>query len=289
MPIKISCRCGQRFQAPEKLAGKKVRCPKCGDPLVIPTAGSPGTARQAAPAANDMGSLLDEIGVESTPTGGKRCPQCNTTLAGQAVFCVDCGFNLETNEFVDGNVQPTNSDGKPKRKSFGNPLLDRAADALEYEKSQKLISQDPRSWYTYFVGTAAVLVFIMVGALSSIRSEKGQSGAKFGKTKVSATNPNQWVKPEDLPPIPDIIFWGVFLFSPLFFVGPWVQITYRAFRDKKLHGFLCLTFIYCPIYATMRWKDLRGPFAMWVTGVTLMAGAYGTYYFYMGDIPESLF
>ena len=145
MPIKISCRCGQRFQAPEKLAGKKVRCPKCGDPLVIPTAGSPGTARQAAPAANDMGSLLDEIGVESTPTGGKRCPQCNTTLAGQAVLCVDCGFNLETNEFVDGNVQPTNSDGKPKRKSFGNPLLDRAADALEYEKSQKLISQETAS------------------------------------------------------------------------------------------------------------------------------------------------
>ncbi|MCP4816828.1 MAG: hypothetical protein GY888_30315 [Planctomycetaceae bacterium] len=272
MPIKISCRCGQRFQAPEKLAGKKVRCPKCGDPLVIPTAGSPGTARQATPAANDMGSLLDEIGVESTPTGGKRCPQCNTTLAGQAVFCVGCGFNLETNEFVDGIDQQTNPDGRPKRKSFGNPLLDRAANELEYEKSQTQISQDPRSWYTYFIGLMLCAVFLAVGSIVSLSIE-----AK--KNKIES----------DLPDPGLTAFWGVFAIGIMVVLVPWGQITYRAFRDKKLHGFLCLTFLYCPAYAIMQWKDLKRPFAMWIFGVILMAGSYGTYYYYAGDIPESLF
>lgn len=36
MPISVACQCGQQFQAKEALAGKRVKCPKCGNALSIP-------------------------------------------------------------------------------------------------------------------------------------------------------------------------------------------------------------------------------------------------------------
>jgi len=167
MPIKIRCRCGQGFQAPDKLAGKKVRCPKCGNPLLIP---APEREPEASPDAGgrDMSALLDEIGVETTPDGGKRCPQCNVTLAGTAVFCVGCGFHLETQEYVYSPDEQVTKDGLPQRKSFGNPLLDKAAKEMDYDKQQALVSTDPRSWYSYIVGLTLVLVFMTVGAIISM-------------------------------------------------------------------------------------------------------------------------
>jgi hypothetical protein len=36
MPIPVGCQCGKRFQAKDELAGKKVKCPGCGNVLTIP-------------------------------------------------------------------------------------------------------------------------------------------------------------------------------------------------------------------------------------------------------------
>ena len=192
MPIKISCRCGQRFQAPDKLAGKKVRCPKCGNPLAIPAATRPPAAGQPTAGADVIGSLLDDMGVESTPAGGKRCPNCNAVMAGHAVFCVECGLDLETKEVVGQTQTKRKSDrDEPKIKSFGNPLLDKAALELEYDKREKRVAQDPRSWYTYFIGLMLCTVFITVGAIISLKAE-----AK--KNKVQS----------DLPEPMEAIFWG---------------------------------------------------------------------------------
>ena len=30
--------------------------------------------------------------------GGKTCPQCNNALAVEAVFCIQCGYNLQTGQ-----------------------------------------------------------------------------------------------------------------------------------------------------------------------------------------------
>src|SRR5262249_4154612 len=38
MPISLSCPCGARLNAPDTTAGKKVKCPKCGDPIAVPAA-----------------------------------------------------------------------------------------------------------------------------------------------------------------------------------------------------------------------------------------------------------
>lgn len=36
MPVVVTCRCGQSFRAIDELAGKRVNCPSCGQPLAIP-------------------------------------------------------------------------------------------------------------------------------------------------------------------------------------------------------------------------------------------------------------
>jgi hypothetical protein len=36
MPIAVACKCGKKFQAPDNLAGKRVKCPGCQQSLMVP-------------------------------------------------------------------------------------------------------------------------------------------------------------------------------------------------------------------------------------------------------------
>src|SRR3954464_3945399 len=47
MPIPVACVCGSRFAAPDNLAGRTVKCPKCQSPINIPS----GAPAMAAPGA----------------------------------------------------------------------------------------------------------------------------------------------------------------------------------------------------------------------------------------------
>lgn len=48
MPIVVKCQCGKKFKAKDKLAGRKVRCPACREPLRIPAGGSEAGAPEGA-------------------------------------------------------------------------------------------------------------------------------------------------------------------------------------------------------------------------------------------------
>ncbi|MGE0606295.1 MAG: hypothetical protein AB7O62_04145 [Pirellulales bacterium] len=41
MPIRTACSCGKVINAPDHLAGKRVKCPGCGQPLAVPGGGAP--------------------------------------------------------------------------------------------------------------------------------------------------------------------------------------------------------------------------------------------------------
>jgi hypothetical protein len=47
------------------------------------------------------------------------------------------------------------------------------------------------------------------------------------------------------------------------------QSTVSAFEESPLKGVLCLTIIYAPYYAFMRWYKLKSTFKMFVFGLTL--------------------
>ncbi len=87
MPIRVECDCGKSLNVPDKLAGKKGKCPACGAVLNIPAGGGGGDEFEitAPPAKASAGS-------------GKKCPNCNKQWPVDAVICVACGTNMVTGE-----------------------------------------------------------------------------------------------------------------------------------------------------------------------------------------------
>ena len=82
MPIEIACRCGKKFAAPEKLAGKTLSCPECGGPLTVPDPRQK-TAAAATPPP-----------IKATCTCGKSF-SAKSSLAGKTVKCPSCGQALK--------------------------------------------------------------------------------------------------------------------------------------------------------------------------------------------------
>lgn len=133
MAVKVACQCGAKFNVDDKHAGKRVKCPKCSQPLLVPsldgddeefklaedpepavsnakaaakpTASKPAAGKQAAGAAAAWGAgalnsrshlddLLDEAGVKAV-VQGPTCPECGCAVAPNALLCIECGFNFE--------------------------------------------------------------------------------------------------------------------------------------------------------------------------------------------------
>lgn len=108
MPLSVACPvCGTRLRAPDSSAGKRVKCPECGEVVAVPAAApqteeipvaeverpsSRATIRRvAAPETPDAESPRDQEGAPFT------CPLCNATypiadgLAGRKIKCRQCG------------------------------------------------------------------------------------------------------------------------------------------------------------------------------------------------------
>ena len=48
MPINVTCQCGKQLAAPERLAGKRVKCPSCGNRLQIPESAEAGESHESS-------------------------------------------------------------------------------------------------------------------------------------------------------------------------------------------------------------------------------------------------
>ncbi len=93
MAIKVTCSCGKPVSAKDELAGRRVKCPNCSEPISIP---AKSTVEEIG---SDMAELLDEIGIEATRTG-VRCPNCRSDLEADAILCIACGYNLESGKVL---------------------------------------------------------------------------------------------------------------------------------------------------------------------------------------------
>ena len=80
MPITTRCSCGARFAAPDKLAGRAVKCPKCSQPVRVQAADQPAA-----------GVATDPIGVKCQCGKALRVPG---KFAGKSVKCPACGEAL---------------------------------------------------------------------------------------------------------------------------------------------------------------------------------------------------
>lgn len=139
MPISVACACGKKFQAKDELAGKRVKCPGCGQPLLIPApqAAKPqqaGAGAQAAkpPAAKKPAAkqapqpelspmlgddLLGDLGSleKAMNSPGLGDPLGSSALGGPGLG----GPGLGANPMMGGWQQQA----APQRKSSGNTVL----------------------------------------------------------------------------------------------------------------------------------------------------------------------
>lgn len=97
MTIKISCQCGKRLAVQSRLAGKRIRCPSCSEPISVPMQQSSSTSDRT-----DTASITNRQG--ATNPAKLISVQCNcgarlrikNGLVGQSLKCPKCGSPIAT-------------------------------------------------------------------------------------------------------------------------------------------------------------------------------------------------
>lgn len=104
MAIKATCgNCRSSFNAKDTLAGRRVKCPKCGEKMVVPEK-MESRKKRVDPTAGSfdvMDELLKEANIKTVAVG-PVCDNCAAELKPGAVMCIECGFNTQTQEVTRG-------------------------------------------------------------------------------------------------------------------------------------------------------------------------------------------
>lgn len=103
--------CNAGLKVPGKLAGRKGKCPKCGEPLAIPTSSPKKQSRPVGMSPLDALAAVEASAVATPPPsvsapqnqgtatstiGGVRCPSCLALLPAEAKICAHCGIYLHS-------------------------------------------------------------------------------------------------------------------------------------------------------------------------------------------------
>ena len=229
MPIKVTCSCGQSFKAKDELAGKKARCPKCSQPLLIPTIEADELRLEAAldaPKYNPLDDILSEEGIKPAHTG-PVCPSCKEPVNPSAILCVQCGFNLETGEQV-----MVSDDDDEDLETAGMSETDKMIWKAEQEIQEMPLTAEGEKFGdegdSYAIAIVMGIVMVALVGLSVFTIIQLDQIQEFNTTLVSG-----WM-------------------SFVFVVGAVVSITITAFKERAREGYLCLTIVYTEWYAVTR-------------------------------------
>ncbi len=152
MPIRVACQCGAAFQAKDALAGKRVKCPKCGRALDIP---KPQVAKAPAPLAD----LLEDAHVEEAVI--PRCPECKAELKTGAVLCVVCGYDLKLGKKLKTHTSEGDDEADfANLPSHGNEMLDWAEREILRNKLQEKRMERGAPWWVFLLGVLFCFGFV---------------------------------------------------------------------------------------------------------------------------------
>jgi hypothetical protein len=119
-PIITCPACTKKFKGKEGIEGKRIKCPLCSTPFVVPADGGaqvkagPGKEgsfqlkqqAEAAPAQGHQRVVWTKEDEDGTPyqmgefDESPRCPNCAKLLEhAKAVICLHCGYNTQTREW----------------------------------------------------------------------------------------------------------------------------------------------------------------------------------------------
>ncbi|MFT5523006.1 MAG: hypothetical protein ACI9G1_001270 [Pirellulaceae bacterium] len=255
MPIPVGCQCGQRFAAPDNLAGKAVRCPKCGNPLQIPNPQAEQPQQQGG-----VGDLLDEVGVEQhAPVyQGPACPSCTEPVKEEQVICVNCGYNLKTKKKLKTRIE---HEEKKIKEIYGNSYLDRAAHNIDQKKLEiKVKERSGVPWWALLVVVIFCGTTLLAGAAYVITPNVDEDGEET--TGSSSLDP-QFLMGLAVSSV-------VFIGSIINVIG-WVQLLIHAFNENSTEGCMVLLIpSYWLAYIFERWNECRDYMNLLVGGTCMM-------------------
>lgn len=255
MPIKVACKCGQKFAAKDELAGKTVKCPKCGDPIKIPasqnqpaatssqaqqkaSAPAPQQAKaqdddllRMAPAAAPriggdpfLNDLLVEAGVTSDiHHTGPRCPGCNAPIQTDAMLCVKCGYNLRTGQRIKSQVGPSSEFAHLTGGANAEEMIKRAEEEIA-ERPIETSANEYGDMLTASLLTGGLLIVTVITV--------GLGYVLFRWVDVSATSNT------------GIAMIMILIGTPMYTIGV-IWILVLAFMEDLVQGLLVLL---CPCY-----------------------------------------
>ncbi len=235
MPIQVTCQCGQSLTAKDEFAGKRVKCPKCGGPLLI----SPSQP-VAASANKGLSDLLDDVGIRANVN---RCPGCGAELAEEAVLCVMCGFDLRRGHKIKtrvGSAVDFDDEGLGELPVHGNPALDHAERLIARDKLEQQRMSKGAPWWMIMLAFLGVVGF----AIGMVSLPQDQVVQNSGMILVG--------------------------FGSLICFYYSLRIFIAAFQESALHGFLMFTGIYGLYYVFTRWDRVGPFFVLWLVGSALI-------------------
>ena len=280
MPISCQCAsCGAKMNVADKFAGKRAKCPKCGQPIDIPAAPaaqdslfgddlslaaetprtppakSAGWGASAKDPRSHLDSLLDEMGVEAA-VSGPTCPSCNSSIDEGALICINCGFNFQTGERVYSQVR---SDPNAARSQMSE--ADKIMAKAEAEIAVNPISQEDQGYgdgpESFFLAAGALLVgALLVAAIVGIV-------VLFDKLTESSGM---------------MVIVMLCIATVLMMIGQ-IWITIAAFKESVGQGLAIFTLLYIPVFGFLRGKDLWVPTMCWIMGVAAAVTAAVNYFY----------
>jgi DNA-directed RNA polymerase subunit RPC12/RpoP len=272
MAIKVRCgSCGAGFQVKDELAGRRVKCPQCKQPIVIKASGglTTGGSRQLSAAAkshNPLLDLLDEQDIRSV-VRGRICEQCGCEVAPNAVVCVECGYNLETGEVLktesyDDDFDATNSDSTMSDAERIMAKAEKDIEDMPVTSEDQNFGDGSESYLIAAVGmivaviliSAAMVVILMMESITEVWAS---SAVSFAASTVL-----------------------------YFSMGVWISIV--AFRSRAGHGVACIAtaFLWCIVFGFLQGKGLLIPVLVLIVCL-LIGGASGTYSAFYGWTPSA--
>lgn len=260
MPIKVQCpSCSKSFKAKDELAGRRVKCPGCKQPINIP-AKAPAPAPAGA-AYDPLLDLLDEEDVRSVARG-PVCGNCGVEAIPGSMICIECGFNHETGIKLETEV---GEEGARSESSMTD--AERIMAKAEQDIDDMPINADDQDFgdgsESYLIAAIAGimgLVLIAIGLIVILSME--QLATQINSAGIS------------------------FIASIILYIGMGVWITIVAFQAKQIQGIasICSGFLWCMVFGFMQGKTLLLPSIIMV--ITLVMGlATGIYISYNGMDP----
>jgi len=246
------------FNAKDTLAGRRVKCPKCGEKMVVPEKSAPKPKKKrvnpGAGAFDVMDELLKEANVKSVARGNV-CDDCGAEIQMGAVICVECGFNLETGSRLRTDMYDEES-FNDSDESAAQRMLRQAEKEIE-ETPVNADDQDFGDGAESIViaGVAGIILVILIGIALLV--------------VYLMENLSEVVHSSQISMIAGITM----------AIACIAWITIVAFLVKKSQGILCLATagLYCIVFGFLQGKQLLLPTIVLIFSI-LIAAASGFYY-----------